>query len=317
MAFVKITKNNAYFRRFQTKFRRRREAKTDYQARRGLVIQDLNKYLTPKYRLVVRITSSRVIAQIAYSTYEGDRIFTQADSKELSKWGLTTGFTSYSAAYATGLLLARRTLTTLKMADTYKGAQTIDGKDYDVNAHADEARRPFTAVLDIGLRRPTVGNRVFAAMKGACDGGLDVPHSTRKFPGFSVGEKDRKGTYDSEAHKNRIYGAHIDEYMATLKENPEALKKQFGLWLETLRTAGVESVEQLFKKVFEGIRADPTRAAREKSEQKTEYQDEARTVVKSKKAAGGVYTRLRRLTGAERKAARAARIEKAKQLLAK
>ena len=222
MAFIKITKTRAYFRRFQTKFRRRREAKTDYQARKGLVMQDLNKFMTPKYRLVVRITNSKVIAQIVYATYEGDRVISQADSRELSRWGLGTGFTSYSAAYATGLLLARRALTTLNMGEMYKGTEAIDGNDYDVAAHADESRRPFTAVLDIGLRRPTAGNRVFAAMKGACDGGLNVPHSTKKFPGFSQSEKDKKGTYDSAAHKDRIFGVHIDEYMAALKAEPEA-----------------------------------------------------------------------------------------------
>lgn len=317
MAFVKITKNKAYFSRFQTKFRRRREAKTDYQARKGLVIQDLNKFLTPKYRLVVRITNSKVIAQIAYATYEGDRVFSQADSRELSRWGLTTGFTSYSAAYATGLLLARRTLALLKMSDMYTGTQAIDGKDYDVSAHADESRRPFTAVLDIGLRRPTVGNRVFAAMKGACDGGLNVPHSTKKFPGFSKGQKDKKGTYDSEAHKNRIFGGHIDEYMETLKANPEALKRQFGLWMEALKTANVESVEELFTKIFEGIRADPVKPAAEKREQKTQYQDADRTLIVSKRAAGGAYKHHRRLTAAQRKERIASKIEKAKKLLAK
>ena len=34
----------------QVKFRRRREGKTDYFARKRLVIQDKNKYNTPKYR---------------------------------------------------------------------------------------------------------------------------------------------------------------------------------------------------------------------------------------------------------------------------
>lgn len=317
MPFVKITKNKAYFSRYQTKFRRRREAKTDYQARKGLIIQDLNKFLTPKYRLVVRITNSKVIAQIAYATYEGDRVFSQADSRELTRWGLTTGFTSYSAAYATGLLLARRTLALLKMSDLYKGAQEIDGKDYDVSAHADESRRPFTAVLDIGLRRPTVGNRVFAAMKGACDGGINVPHSTKKFPGFSQGEKDKKGTYDSEVHKSRIFGTHIDEYMETLKSNPEALKRQFGLWMEGLKKANAESVEELFTRIFEGIRADPLKPAQEKSMQATQYQDAERTLIVSKRAPGGVYKRLRRLTAAERKQRIATKIATAKQLLAK
>lgn len=317
MTFVKITKNKAYFKRFQTKFRRRREAKTDYQARKGLVIQDLNKFLSPKYRLVARITNSKVIAQIIYSTYEGDRVFTQADSSELSKWGLSTGFTSYSAAYATGLLLARRTLSTLKMNDLYKGAQDIDGKDYDVSAHVAENRRPFTAVLDIGLRRPTTGNRVFAVMKGACDGGLNIPHSTRKFPGFSQGEKDKKGTYDSEAHKNRIFGGHIDEYMEVLKENPEALQKQFGKWIKSLEESKVESVEDLFKKVFEGIRSEPFKAKKPEAVQAVVYKDEKKTLIQSKKSPSGTYIRLRKLTNAERKANIQEKKDKASKLLGK
>jgi large subunit ribosomal protein L5e len=39
------------------------------------------------------------------------------------------------------------------------------------------------AVLDVGLVRTKNGNRVFGVMKGACDGGLYVPHSTKRFPG--------------------------------------------------------------------------------------------------------------------------------------
>ena len=41
-----------YFTSFvlQVKFRRRREGKTDYFARKRLVVQDKNKYNTPKYR---------------------------------------------------------------------------------------------------------------------------------------------------------------------------------------------------------------------------------------------------------------------------
>jgi hypothetical protein len=50
MPFVKVVKNKAYFKRFQVKFRRRREGKTDYFARKRLVVQDKNKYNTPKYR---------------------------------------------------------------------------------------------------------------------------------------------------------------------------------------------------------------------------------------------------------------------------
>ena len=35
---------------------------------------------------------------------------------------------------------------------------------------------PFRCVLDVGLKRTTTGAKVFAAMKGAVDGGLDIPH---------------------------------------------------------------------------------------------------------------------------------------------
>jgi len=47
---------------------------------------------------------------------------------------LTTGLTNYSASYATGLLLARRVLSTLKLDKTFSGNKKIDGSDYDVSA---------------------------------------------------------------------------------------------------------------------------------------------------------------------------------------
>ena len=80
MAFVKLVKNKAYFMRFQTKFKRRREGKTDYYARKRLIIQDKDKYNSPKYRLVARITNNRVIAQVITSNITNDRVFCQADS---------------------------------------------------------------------------------------------------------------------------------------------------------------------------------------------------------------------------------------------
>jgi len=40
------------------------EGKTDYYARKRLVVQDRNKYNTPKYRLIVRFTNKDVICQV-------------------------------------------------------------------------------------------------------------------------------------------------------------------------------------------------------------------------------------------------------------
>ena len=52
MAFVKLVKNNAYFKRYQTKYRRRRTGKTDFRARKRLVTQDKTKF---KYVISCRI----------------------------------------------------------------------------------------------------------------------------------------------------------------------------------------------------------------------------------------------------------------------
>ena len=61
MAFVKTVKSSAHYSRYQVKFRRRREGKTDYYARRRLIQQDKNKYDSKKYRFVVRRTNARII----------------------------------------------------------------------------------------------------------------------------------------------------------------------------------------------------------------------------------------------------------------
>lgn len=103
-----MVKSKAYFKRFQVKFRRRREGKTDFYARKRLVVQDKNKYNTPKYRMIVRLSNKDITCQIAYARLEGDRIVAAAYSHELPRYGVKVGLTNYAAAYCTGLLLARR-----------------------------------------------------------------------------------------------------------------------------------------------------------------------------------------------------------------
>lgn len=298
MTFVKVIKNKAYFKRYQTKFRRRREGKTDYYARRNMIKQDLNKYVAPKYRLVARITNSKVIAQVVYAELVGDKVLCQADSNELKKWGLTTGLTSYAAAYATGLLLGRRLLKQLGMDDLYVGKKQADGEMYEPGAEAKDKRRPFMVILDVGIRRPTVGNRVFAVMKGASDAGLYVPHSNKKFPGYEQIEK-KKSVYTAGVHRDRIFGCHIDEYMEKFQETET--NKQFSKWKQVLKDAGVDSVEDMFTMIHEKIRADPARAEKTKRIKKpTKYADKRRTVVVTE--SGKKYLRCRKKTYAERKA---------------
>merc|ERR1712194_30115 len=310
MPFVKTTKTNAYFKRYQTKFRRRRQCKTDYYARKRMVTQDLNKYGAPKFRLVTRITNNKILSQIIYSMQKGDFCICQAHSQELKRWGLTTGFTSYAAAYATGLLVSRRLLEKLRMADMFKGVTELDGKDYDVSADADAvklARKPFKAILDIGCTKATAGNRVFGVLKGACDGGLHIPHSVNKYAGYLKEEGAKKGEYNAEVHKDRILGCHIDEYMDKLKtQSEDEYKKQFRKWDECLKTAKVDSVEDLYTKIHKGIKATPTYKKVEHTKEKINYTDKRKTVIKTKK---GTYLRDRRLTYDERKANLAMKIK--------
>ena len=47
-----------------------------------------------------------------------------------------------------------------------------------------EERRPFKAILDAGLARTTTGARMFGVLKGAVDGGMNVPHGIKRFPGY-------------------------------------------------------------------------------------------------------------------------------------
>lgn len=114
----------------------------------------------------------------------GDKVLCAADSNELRQHGLTAGLTNYSSAYCTGLLLARRLLKQIGLADVYKVNTEVTGEYYNVEEKMDDDKRPFKALLDVGLCRTTTGSRVFGVLKGACDGGLNVPHSTKRFPGY-------------------------------------------------------------------------------------------------------------------------------------
>merc|ERR1711976_1072726 len=160
MPFVKEQKNKAYFKRYQVKYRRRREGKTDYYARKRLVVQDKNKYNTPKYRLIVRFTNRDIICQIAYARIEGDHIICAAYAHELPRYGVKVGLTNYAAAYCVGLLLARRMLKKLKLDETYPGQEEANGEEYYVEV-VDDAPGAFRAYLDVGLVRTTTGARVF------------------------------------------------------------------------------------------------------------------------------------------------------------
>jgi len=157
----------AHGSRYKVAFKRRKEGKTDYGARFKLIELD-------KSRMVVRLTNSHVIAQIIKVAPEGDETVISAHSNELKKMGWLGSTKNISAAYLTGFLCGKKALN--------------EGVD--------------KAILDIGLKSPTKGTKVFAILKGAVDAGLYVPHGDAILP-------------DEE----RIKGEHIAQYAESLSEN--------------------------------------------------------------------------------------------------
>jgi large subunit ribosomal protein L5e len=257
MPFVKLVKNKPYFKRYQVKYRRRREGKTDYYARKRLIVQAKNKYNSPKYRLVVRFTNTDVICQIVYAKIQGDYVLASAYAHELPRYGVKVGLNNWAAAYCTGLLVARRVLTKLNLADKYQGVETANGEFFEVEAIDGEAR-PFKAFLDVGLKRTTTGAKVFAAMKGAVDGGIYVPHSEKRFPGY-----DSEAGLNAETLRSYIYGGHIANYMRELEEEDgERYKAQFSRFISA--GIGADDLEPMYTAAHKAIRADPSPKIAEK-----------------------------------------------------
>lgn len=170
-----------------------------------------------------------------------------AYSHELPRYGIPVGLTNYAAAYATGLLLARRHLKAVGLASKYIGKKEADGEEFQVTRR--RGRRPFLAHLDVGLVRTTTGARVFGALKGALDGGLNIPHSEKKFFGY---DKEKKKS-DPKKLRHVIFGGHVADYMRTLsKGNPTKYKKHFSRYIKA--KIAPENLEAMYKKAHTAIR---------------------------------------------------------------
>lgn len=152
--------------RSKVPFRRRRERKTDYRHRKNLLMSGLP-------RAVVRCSSRNTVVQFAKFEVQGDVILAAANTKELTKMGWKRATSNTTAAYLAGYLAGTR-------------AKKSSPK----------------AVLDIGLQTPTRGSKVFAALKGLLDAGIDIPHDEAILP-----------------PEDRIKGAHMGEDVPKMFES--------------------------------------------------------------------------------------------------
>jgi len=282
MGFIKVVKNKAYFKRFQVKYKRRREGKTDYYARKRLVTQAKNKFGTPKYRFVVRFTNKDIVCQVVSTKLKGDICHTAAYAHELPRYGLSVGLTNYSAAYCVGLLCARRLLQKYNLDTKFVGTEEVTAEFEDcfvMNEEDEEGVSAFHANLDVGLKRTTLGSKIFAAMKGAFDGGLEIPHNEKKFYGYDADEKE----YDAAENRSRILGGHVAQYMESMEEEePEEYAQKFAKYIAAGITA--DTMEDTYLAVHKKIRESPAHVPTEKKKPSAE-------VMAKQKQEGGIrYT---------------------------
>jgi large subunit ribosomal protein L18 len=146
--------------RYRVPFRRRREGRTNYHVRYKLI-------LSKKPRVVVRKSNASTTLQLVMAEQTGDKTLLTVNSRQLQDFGYSFSKSNLPAAYLTGLLFGKKML----------------------------ALGISEGIADIGLHASTKGNRIYAAVKGVVDAGVDVPHSPEIFPA-----------------EERISGKHIKEY---------------------------------------------------------------------------------------------------------
>ncbi len=133
--------------RYKVAFRRRRECRTDYYARRRLLT-------SRETRAVIRRSNKNVTVQFIDFEMTGDVVTGVASSKELAAMGWTYSCSNIPAAYLTGYLAGKRAVK--------------NGLEY--------------AVPDLGMQNPQHGGVLFAVIKGLNDAGLEVPYGEEVLP---------------------------------------------------------------------------------------------------------------------------------------
>ena len=196
--------------------------------------------------MIVRVSNRDIICQIAYARLEGDMIVCAAYAHELPKYGVKVGLTNYATAYYTGLLLARRLLNRFGVDKMSEGQVEVTGDEYNVESIYGQPGA-FTSYLDAGLARTTTGNKVLGALTGAVDGGLSIPHSTKRFLGYDSESKE----FSAEVHQKHIMEQNVADYMSYLiEEDEDAYKKQFS---QSIKNNVTPDMEEMYKKAHDAI----------------------------------------------------------------
>ena len=81
-------------------------------------------------------------------------------------------------------------------------------------------------------------------LQGALDGGVDIPHSEKRFVGYEADDKKM----DHEVLRKYIFGGHVADYMSELQEeDPEKYQSHFASFIaEELEG---DDLEDMYKEV--------------------------------------------------------------------
>ena len=141
-------------------YRRKRDGKTNYKKRLSLL-------KSRRSRIVIRKSNKHATAQIVDYKDDGDVVIASSHSSELKKFGWGHGGGNIPASYLTGLLCGLRAKS--------KGVKR--------------------GILDTGLSPSFKGNRVYSALRGVQEGGIEIPIDEEIAPS-----------------EERVKGKHISDY---------------------------------------------------------------------------------------------------------
>ena len=137
--------------------------------------------------MVIRKSLNHMNPQLVEAKIEGDRVLAHANTIELNKFGWKGGTGNLPAAYLTGYLIGKRAVK--------KGLKS--------------------AIVDFNGYKITGSNRLYAALKGAIDAGIEIPHGKDVIP-----------------KEERVSGAYIAKYAEALqKDDPAKYQAHFSQYL--------------------------------------------------------------------------------------
>src|SRR3989344_4473905 len=144
----------------KTQRRRRKESRTDYRARLGMLKSN-------KPRLVIRKSNQYIIAQVVETNIAQDKVIVGLTSKVLLSKGWSESgkgsLKSLAASYLTGYILGNLAKTKVK-----------------------------EVIVDFGLNRNIHKSRLYAVVKGAIDGGLKVLADNEALPSLEQIKSNKK-----------------------------------------------------------------------------------------------------------------------------